>query len=669
MTRLEVAPYEIPAADLGPENPLPVFRDENQDSSFDLDESVPAEDRRYMGWRTGFRVLPYRLQDGYNRKRSPKAFRAIVLENDHLKATFLPELGGRLASLRHKKREHDLLERNPVFQPANLALRNAWFSGGIEWNTCQLGHYYLTCSPVFAARVEAPDYPVLRLYEWDRVKCFPWQIDFHLPPDSELLSARVRLVNPHETEIAMYWWTNIATAESRDARVLFPAETALGFHENRKIGLVHLPTVLGTDGTYSTNAQFAQEMFARIPEGRRHWVAHLDGRGMGLFETSTDRLRGRKMFCWGMNQGGRRWQEFLSEPGRAYIEIQAGLAATQLESIPMPAKTEWAWTEVFGLLEADPGKVHSKDWNEAWQTADVGIEGLIPRAKLDRLHTEWDAISKQGPASILSQGPGWGALERRRCAAQGVTDGVPAELRFDDSTLDSEQKPWLELMERGSLPEQAPDAEVGAYMIQPEWQELLEGSIQTGGDHWLTWLHLGVMKMESFDIEGARTAWNRSMECKANAWALRNLAVLEQRAKGPTAGRDLLSRAWDLGPRNTALALEYAAALIAAEDYEGLGVFLHRVPEDIRKHERMRIISAQAALRSGALDEVEKLFSEDFATIREGEVTLTDLWFEYHERRIVAEEGVSMDEALRKRVRAEFPPPKHIDFRIASDVV
>ncbi|MEI6297439.1 MAG: hypothetical protein WCO84_07430, partial [bacterium] len=33
-----------------------------------------------------------------------------------------------------KPENRDLLLSNPVYQPGNLALRNAWTSGGIEWN-------------------------------------------------------------------------------------------------------------------------------------------------------------------------------------------------------------------------------------------------------------------------------------------------------------------------------------------------------------------------------------------------------------------------------------------------------------------------------------------------------------------------------------------------------
>ena len=113
-----------------------------------------------------------------------------MLENEHLKATFLPELGGRLYSLVAKPGERELLFRNPLFQPANLAIRNAWFAGGIEWNVGQFGHTFTTCAPLFAAEIVGPaGEPGLRLYEFERCKRLFWQVDFYLPPGSPILIA------------------------------------------------------------------------------------------------------------------------------------------------------------------------------------------------------------------------------------------------------------------------------------------------------------------------------------------------------------------------------------------------------------------------------------------------------------------------------------------------
>src|SRR5436190_7167554 len=132
MTELYQETLTLPGASLGPENPLPFFRNPQPDLPVPISEALPPEKRAQLGSQTGFRVLPYRQQDDYTRRREPLNFKAIVLENDILRAIFLPEVGGRLISLFHKPQQRELLFRNPVFQPANLAIRNAWFAGGIE---------------------------------------------------------------------------------------------------------------------------------------------------------------------------------------------------------------------------------------------------------------------------------------------------------------------------------------------------------------------------------------------------------------------------------------------------------------------------------------------------------------------------------------------------------
>ncbi|MHC4917417.1 MAG: DUF5107 domain-containing protein, partial [Planctomycetota bacterium] len=149
MTELRRETLRIPATDVGPENPLPDFRSSSEDRQLRVDPRVPEEDRRYLGWRAGYRVLPYRLQDNHGAELRETEFTALVLENERLRATVLPAMGGRLTSLYDKAAGRELLEHNPIIRIGNLALRRAWFSGGVEWNAGQPGHHYLTCSPVF----------------------------------------------------------------------------------------------------------------------------------------------------------------------------------------------------------------------------------------------------------------------------------------------------------------------------------------------------------------------------------------------------------------------------------------------------------------------------------------------------------------------------------------
>ncbi|GMV83589.1 MAG: hypothetical protein AMXMBFR7_47730 [Planctomycetota bacterium] len=668
MSEVRVEPYEILAADLGPENPLPNFREAAEDFTLGVKGDLPQDERKYIGWRAAYRVLPYRMQDGYNRVKKPRTFKSVVLENEHIKAVVLPELGGRLWSLFDKGSNRELLDCNKVWQPANLALRNAWFSGGIEWNTCVLGHYFNTCAPVFAAMLNAP-HPALRIYEWDRVKCFPYQVDLHLPLGSKFLYAHTRIVNPHKHEIPMYWWTNIAVPETPDTRVLVPAETSLTHSGNDPLEVLPMPLVGGKDLTYVTQLANARESYFRIRPEQRKWIAALRGDGGGFIQASTSRLQGRKLFCWGMREGGRNWQDFLAVKGSRYLEIQAGLGKVQPTCIPMPGGEHWSWTEAYGAATCDAKKVHSKNWNEAWKTVDAKLEEILPAAEVERCHLEFSKICTQPGTEIIQRGSGWGALERKRAAAQKQPDNVPTELAFDADSLGGDQKPWLNLLESGVFPEgDAASADFGQMMCQPEWKALLEKSVaMPRGNHWLAQLQLGIARMESQDLAGAKQAFEASHKLKPNGWALRNLAIIERRDKKYESACDLLFKAWETGPKITPLAVECTALMVQTRRFEQLSKFVAALPQAVREHERVRIAAAQAALLEDKLDAVEPLFKYEFSTMREGEDTLARIWFEYHEKRLSKQEGRPIDAELKERVKRDLPPPANIDFRMIVD--
>ena len=253
MSELRIESWTLPSANLGQENPLPVIgKAVDLHASVKVDASLPESERLNLGWGQPPSLLPYRLQDGFNRARNPREFQVVVLENEHLRAAFFPELGGHLWSLVHKGSGRELLSRNPVFQPCNLALRTAWISGGVEWNIGWTGHWPYTCSPLFAARHTLPDgTPALRMWEWERVRKVPMQIDAWLPDGSPVLLIRVSIRNPHPQEIPMYWWSNIAVEETPGTRVLAPADEAIVYNYSQNaLACMTLPKDGMDDITY-----------------------------------------------------------------------------------------------------------------------------------------------------------------------------------------------------------------------------------------------------------------------------------------------------------------------------------------------------------------------------------------------------------------------------------
>lgn len=666
-TTLGCEDYVVPAASFGPENPLPAFRTLPEDWLFPyFDPRAEPAERRYVGWKANGRVLPNRLQDEFNRNRVPRAFKAMVLENEFLRATVLPELGGRMVSLFDKQAGRELIERNPVFQPCNLAMRHAWFSGGVEWNVSHVGHSALTCSSVFAARVRgSAGEPVLRLYEFDRMKAFPWQIDLHLPPGSRFLFAQVRIINPHEYELPMYWWTNIAVPEAEGSRILVSAKTAFyhGYSLDQKI--VDLHTIDGRDFSYPTNVPSSHSFYYRVDPKRRPWIAVLDAAGQGVFHASTSRLYGRKAFIWGMNNTGRAWQKFLSADDHKYIEIQAGLVPFQITCIPMPGGARWTWTEAFGPLDADPAGVHANDYAASCKSAESAIDRVLPPGVLKNLDSEFAPVLTKSPEQVLHKGAGWGALERRRAARQGIADPIPPELMFEEDTLGREQRPWIELLEKGRLPEPSADSsDLGQYMIQDDWLFMLERAAMEGtSDHWHAWNMIGIMRMERLDHPGARQAWSESLRQRPTSWVLRNMAKLEIQERHPEEGLRLLMEAWEKGPRFQALAVEVATTLQKHGKLDEVLRFCNALPEHLRRHERIDLAMGFAGLPFGRWDLAEKVFENGLATVRERETSLSDLWVAYHAHKLARAENVPITDELIKRAELEHPVPEHLDFK------
>ena len=684
MTELRIEPITLPGAPLEGENPLPFFRDAAVDRQVKVDEGAPIETWALAGSETAFRVLPYRMQDQYTRAKRPLTFRGVALENEFLKATFLPELGGRLISLVYKPLDKELLHRNPVFQPANLAIRNAWFSGGIEWNIGQFGHTFGTCSPLFASAITGwQGEPGLRLYEFERCRGLFWQIDFYLPPGFPFLVAFTRVVNPAETETGMYWWTNIAVNEAADVRVLAPAQTSLFIKSDNHetvFGLTQmpgLPSLAGADGTYALNSTFANEFFFQCdgPEGKAPempWEAALDGQGKGLIEASTSRLRYRKLFAWGRHAGGRHWQEFLSAPGQAYLEIQAGLAPTQLHGIRMPARTIWNWTQVFGYLEADPALVHGADWQAACGAVETALHQTLSAAELAGVEVVCRELADRPAGEILQQGAGWGALELRRRGLDHGAAPVPAAFDFPPATLGPEQNKWLALLEQGALLSQSPAEMPGEWMVQKEWRALLEHSLEEPANRtWFALLHLGVMRLEAFDEAGAASAWEESLQARPSVWAYRNLAVLRLRQNDPQAGLIYYRRAWETAMQDrinlAPLAAEYMQLLVDLGQLEEASAVYAALSDPVREADRVQIQYARIALALGDLPAVDAVLARDFAVIREGETMLTDLWFEVQARRLAEKKHIPMSAELLREVRRHETPPARIDFRSFSE--
>src|SRR6476659_797412 len=662
MSELRVETLTMPTAGVGPVNPLPpLFATADLHAVVDPGEAA-AEMRHNIGYGRVGSVLPYLVQDGYGRDRRAAEHKVAVLANDVLRATFLLDLGGRLWSLLHQPTGRELLYRNPVLQPANRALRNAWFAGGVEWNIGTIGHSPTTCEPLHAARVLQPDgTPVLRVYEFERLREVVFQVDAWLPEGSPVLLVHVRIVNPNDAETPMYWWSNVAVPQADDVRVLAPADEAWQFAYDSPLRRVPIPVLDGKDRSDTTRAAQAADYFFAIADDQRRWVTALDGRGTGLVQTSTHRLRGRKLFLWGKSTGGGHWQDGLAQPGQEYLEIQAGLARTQLEHLPMPARASWSWVEAYGLQQSDAAAVHGHDWSMARDAVSRDLEDLIPRGELDGALTAMTAWADAAPVEVLNLGSGWGALERT-VRERGGDDSLSLPgTPFGDETLGPEQEAWVELVRTGQMPSPPAEQPPASYQTSRRWLPLLAAA-----DGWLPKLHLGVVLAHAGDQQGATRAWEGSLTDEPTAWAWRNLALLAE-DEGDLA---LAIRRYhasvalrgDLAP----LKRELVDVLLAAGDGVQALAVLEAAPPEQRCLGRFRLAEIRAALLTGDLDRAGRILEAGVVLpdVREGEPALHEVWFDYQVALAARAQRRPVDADLVARVRATVPIPEHLDFRM-----
>ncbi|MEU3369132.1 DUF5107 domain-containing protein [Streptomyces sp. NPDC006660] len=633
-TTVRRAVLTLPGAPLGQANPLPALRPRDEAHRLDVRalDGLPRDMARQIGYEPLETLLPVRILDGYGRERTPVDLETIVIENDHLRATVLPGLGGRVHSLFHKPANRELLYANPVFQPADFALNGAWFSGGIEWNIGATGHTTLSCAPLHAALVPAPDGGrMVRLWEWERLRDLPFQVDLWLPDDSDFLYVGVRVRNPHERTAPVYWWSNIAVEEGERTRVLAPADEAWHFGYEHALRRVPVPVWDGVDRTYPLRGEHPADYFYEVPDGARRWIASLDADGHGLVQTSTDTLRGRKLFLWGSGRGGRRWQEWLTEPGTAgYAEIQAGLSRTQLEHVPLEAGAEFSWLEAYGPLSADAALVHGEDWAAARAETEGQLERALPRATVERAYAAWRPFADAEPGESLATGSGWGALEVLRTGVK--LPGTP----FLDLTLTQEQLPWLGLLRTGVFPEPRKVAPPGPTLVAPHWRDMLE----TAPADPLTEYHLGIAQWHAGDRAQAVRSWERGLTLAPSRWPLlRCLAVADQSMGHPSRAADRYADAYDdfcqerrdgepWTAADAALGREAMEALLAVDRPADARAIWDRLRPAVRERGRFRLLEAQLLLAEGHPEAARALFDAGFDVpdLREGAETLNDLW-------------------------------------------
>lgn len=622
MSELRFENKKIRGADLGPEACVPDLLGEHilqNHLEFRLDE----EDEIYEGYGCRKNAYPYRQYNSYTRKLQEREVKTVVLENRYLKAVFLPEYGGRLWELWDKETGTNLLYTNDVLRFSNLAIRNAWFSGGVEWNIGIIGHTPYTTAPLYTAVTETQTgAPVLRMYEYERIRKVPYQMDFWLEEEDRVLNCRMRIVNESAEVIPMYWWSNMAVPEYEDGRIVVPAEKAFT-HADGIVVKVDIPIVNGIDITDYKKIPKSVDYFFHIDEKKPKYIANLNKEGYGLLQTSTQRLKNRKLFSWGNQRASDHWQEFLTEQAGRYIEIQAGLGKTQYGCIPMAPHTAWEWLEQYGPVTL-PGVPQSHQEREKQLTGFLEASGNWEC--MERKLRETSAMAKK-KARLVMAGSGYGAFKK---------PGKWSEHLEFVLTSDS-LKQWKNFFETGILHRPPVNKAPDEFLIDSENLEFLVSTLESANkENWYAYYQAGIGCFSEEDYENAEKFLHKSWELEANPWACHGLACLCLVTKREPEAAKWMLEGLKMEHENISYLKESFKILYLSKAYEEIVEFYEKQSKEMQEVGKLKFYYISALHQLGEDRKAFERMEEDgglvMDDIREGEASVSQLWSELYEK-------------------------------------
>jgi tetratricopeptide (TPR) repeat protein len=329
----------IPTYRPGSPEPLPMF----------------FERRSYQG--ADGRVYPLAYCDQVERTKSDQVWKAVYLENEHLRVMLLPEIGGRLHLAIDKSNGYDIVYRQTVIKPAMVGLAGLWASGGIEFNWPQ-HHRPSTFMPTDVF-IESHDdgSRTVWMSEHEPMGRMKGMHGVCLRPGSNLIELKVRLYNRTPFTQTFLWWANVATRVHEQYQSFFPPDVYYVLDHSRR-GISAFPmadrvyygidfAARGRDGVrpspestpfvppegmYQANdlswyANIPVPMSYMCTETKDDFFGGYDHAAQaGIVHVADHQISpGKKQWTWGNNAFGHAWDRNLTDEGGPYIELMAGV--------------------------------------------------------------------------------------------------------------------------------------------------------------------------------------------------------------------------------------------------------------------------------------------------------------------------------------------------------
>lgn len=404
---------------------------------------------RNSGFNVEYAVLDREAYDASSPQPHGVSYETLIVENELLRLTFLPELGGRLYEVVDKRTGHAATYRNPVLKPSPWGPpEQGWWlaAGGIEWCLPVEEHGYEWGVPWTAEVTRDGRGATVTLRDTragDRVRA---AVAVRLEAGAASFTIRPRIENPTGQAVAVKYWTNAMLApgghNSVSAELRFVLPDSISSVTVHSRGDDWLPGV----GERMSWPVHGGTDFSRLGNWNR-WLGFFEdpaaGDFLGVYDPGYDEgmvrvftssvARGAKGFAFGW--GDPIESETWTDDGSSYVEIHGGPAATFADSVTLPAGGHLEWTEtwypVAGLgglrfanaaaainLASGPGQIEAGVVPTRRWTGTMAL--LLDGADL------WSGSVSLAPGqawrqSVTASGGGTGRVRLRMAAEDGST--------------------------------------------------------------------------------------------------------------------------------------------------------------------------------------------------------------------------------------------------------
>jgi len=288
-------------------------------------------------------VYPYTMQDHLYRTKADRTYKALFLENEYLKITCLPELGGRLHSVFDKTEGREMFHLNKVIKPGMIAMRGAFISGGVEWNAGPQVHTVTVASPVDALIGRNADGSAyLEVSNLEKSLRTQWTVRVTLRPGKAYLDEQIRIFNPTDAISPYYFWNCTAFSNQPGTRFIYPMTLGTDHHGVR---FFSWPIHKGKDISWLKNYETSASIFSLDCAFDFFGAYDVDmDRGIVQVANHND-LSGKKAWTWGNWDFGLVSQQNLTDEDGPYIEVQSGPLPTQSDYGMLLPRQEISWRE------------------------------------------------------------------------------------------------------------------------------------------------------------------------------------------------------------------------------------------------------------------------------------------------------------------------------------